>query len=272
MNADTTPGTETDPPVLFDATRAGVGIISLNRPQKHNAFNPDVIARLSELFDELRSTDSIRVVLIKGEGKSFSAGADIDWMKYAGDYTHGDNEEDAGVMAEMLHRLYALPQPTIALVNGPAVGGGLGLIAASDIAVAVKTAKFRFSEVHLGLTPATISPYVVEAVGPRMARALFTTGESFDAAQAEKMGLVHYVVEDEAALAGMSEHLVKLVFKGAPGAVAAAKKLVQDVMWREIDHHLRHDTSRRIADRRSSDEGKEGLAAFLEKRRPYWAE
>ena len=152
----------------------------------------------------------------------------------------------------------------------PAVGGGLGLIAASNIAVAVKSAKFRFSEVHLGLTPATISPYVVEAVGPRMARALFMTGESFDATYAEKIGLVHYVVDDEAALAEVSEHLVNLVFKGAPGAVAAAKKLVNDVMWREIDHTLRHETSRRIADRRMSDEGQEGLAAFLEKRKPVW--
>lgn len=271
MNADITRAGEENPPVLFDATRAGVGVVSLNRPEKHNAFNPDVIARLSDLFDELRSTDTIRVVLIKGEGKSFSAGADIDWMRRAGDYTHGDNVQDADAMAEMLHRLHTLPMPTIALVNGPAVGGGLGLIAACDLAVAVKTAMFRFSEVNLGLTPATISPYVVEAMGPRMARALFVTGENFDAAYAEKIGLVHYVVEDEAALAEMSEHLVRLIFRGAPGAVAAAKKLVNDVMWREIDHDLRHDTAQRIADRRMSDEGQEGLAAFLEKRKPGWA-
>lgn len=267
-NTQTTKDSET--PVLFDATRAGVGIISLNRPEKHNAFNPDVIARLADLFDELRGSDGIRVVLIKGEGKSFSAGADIDWMRHAGNYTHDDNQEDATGMAEMLHRLHHLPMPTIALVNGAAVGGGLGLIAACDIAVAVKTAKFRFSEVHLGLTPATISPYVVEALGPRMTRALFVTGESFDAAFAEKIGLVHYVVADEAELAEKSEYLVNLIFKGAPGAVRDAKRLVNDVMWREIDAELRHDTARRIADRRMTEEGQEGLAAFLDKRAPRW--
>ncbi len=259
-------------PVLFDATRAGVGVITLNRPEIHNAFNPDVIAHLNDLLEELRGQDHIRVVLLKGAGKSFSAGADLNWMRHAGDWTHDDNEKDANGMAEMLARLRGLPQPTIALVHGPAIAGGMGLVAASDIVVATRNAIFGLSEVHLGLTPATISPYVIEAVGPRMARALFVTGERFDAKYAEKIGLVHYVVEDQDALADMEEHLVKLVFKGAPGAIRAAKDLVEDVKFREIDKHMRGLTSKRIADRRASDEGKEGLDAFLNKRKPGWQE
>lgn len=258
-------------PVLFDATRAGVGIVTLNRPEKHNAFNPEVIEHLSDLFGELRGQDGLRAVLIRGAGKSFSAGADFTWMKAAGHYTHADNQEDAQALADMLHRLATLPQPTIALVNGTAVGGGLGLIAACDIAVAVKSAMFRFSEVHLGITPATISPYVVDAIGPRYAKALFMTGESFDADFAHQIGLVQYVVEDSDALADEEERLVQLIFKGAPGAVRAAKELVAAVKYREIDGHLRKDTAVRIADRRSSDEGKEGLSAILEKRTPKWA-
>jgi len=263
---------QAESPILFDATRAGVGVVTLNRPDRHNAFNPDVIERLSVLFDELRGQDGIRAVLIEGAGKSFSAGADLEWMKAAGDYTHDDNLEDAKALAEMLRLLRELPKPTIALVNGAAVGGGLGLIAACDIAVAVKEAQFRFSEVALGLTPATISPYVIEAIGARWAKALFMTGQPFDAVTAERIGLVHYVVADRAGLAQKSEELVGAIFRAAPGAVAAAKDLVNDVAHKPIDGGLRHDTARRIADRRSSEEGREGLAAFLDKRKPRWAE
>ncbi len=257
-------------PVLFDATPAGVGIITLNRPDKHNAFNPEVIEHLIDLLGELKGQDGLRAVLVKGAGKSFSAGADLEWMKSAGHYTHADNVEDALALADMLHRLATLPQPTIALVNGAAVGGGLGMIAACDIAVAVKAAQFRFSEVHLGLTPATISPYVVEAIGPRWAKALFVSGESFDAAFAHRIGLVQFVVEDMEGLAAEEERLVQQLFKGAPGAIADAKRLIDDVKWREIDHGLRKDTANRIADRRASEEGKDGLTAFLEKTVPDW--
>ncbi len=259
-------------PVLFDATRAGVGVITLNRPEKHNAFNPDVIEHLTTLFEELRGQDGIRMVFLKGAGKSFSAGADLDWMRHAADWTHDDNQKDAAALAEMLHKLHSLPMPTIALVDGHAIAGGMGLVSACDIVVATKKAQFGLSEVHLGLTPATISPYVIEAVGPRMARALFVTGERFDVAFGEKIGLVHYAVEDADALAEMEEYLAKLIFKGAPGAITDAKKLVDEVMWREMDSHMRHDTAKRIADRRASDEGKEGLSAYLEKRKPKWAE
>lgn len=259
-------------PVLFDATRAGVGVITLNRPEKHNAFNPDVIAHLTDLFEELRGQDHLRVVIIKGSGKSFSAGADLEWMRAAGDWTHSDNVEDAEALANMLHKLHSLPMPTIALVQGPAIAGGMGIVAACDIVVAMKGAMFGLSEVHLGLSPATISPYVIEAVGPRMARALFATGERFEAGYAEKMGLVHYLVNDQDEMADMEEHLVKLIFKGAPGAITDALELVDDVKYREINKDLRKMTAKRIADRRMSEEGKEGLQAFLDKRKPKWAE
>ncbi len=259
-------------PVLFDATPAGVGIITLNRPKMHNAFNPDVIERLSDLMEELRGQDNIRVVLLKGAGKSFSAGADLNWMRHAGDWTHDDNQEDAGGMADMLHRLRNLPMPTIALVHGPAIAGGMGLVSACDTVVATKKAIFGLSEVHLGLTPATISPYVIEAIGPRWARTLFTTGMRFDADFARDIGLVHFVVENGDALADKEEELVNLIFKGAPSAIHEAKKLVEAVKFREIDKHIRQVTSKLIADQRSSEDGKEGLDAFLNKRKPRWAE
>jgi methylglutaconyl-CoA hydratase len=170
----------------------------------------------------------------------------------------------------VLGKLHSLPQLTIAAVHGAAMGGGAGLVAACDVAVALKSASFRFSEVRLGLTPAVISPYVVAAIGPRWTRALFATGEGFDGAYAEKIGLVHYAVEDEAELEATLEHLAKLVFHAAPGAVAESKKLVDDVYGRPIDGALAHLTAKRIAGRRASAEGKEGVAAFLEKRTPSW--
>lgn len=258
--------------VLLNVTPAGAAIVTLNRPDKHNAFNADVIARLSDIFETLRANEQVRIVFLRGAGKSFSAGADLEWMKAAADWTHEDNVQDAMGLAHMLKRLYQLPQTTVALVQGAAMGGGAGLMAACDIAVAVKDAKIRFSEVRLGLTPATISPFVVRAIGPRWARALFATGEGFDGAYAEKIGLAQYTVESADELDDMMEHLAQLAFHTAPGAVRAAKDLVDDVFGKEIDEHLLHRCAKNIADRRASEEGREGLAAFLEKRKPYWAE
>jgi methylglutaconyl-CoA hydratase len=258
--------------VLLDVTRAGVAIITLNRPEKHNAFNADIIARLSDIFETLRANAEVRVVFIRGAGKSFSAGADLEWMRAAADWTHADNVEDALGLARMLHRLHDLPQFTVALVHGAAMGGGAGLMAACDAAVAVKDAKIRFSEVRLGLTPATISPFVVRAVGPRWAKALFATGEGFDGVYAEKMGLAQYTVDTVDELDDMMEHLAELVFHTAPGAVADSKALVDMVAEHDLDDGLLRKTAHLIADRRASDEGREGLAAFLEKRKPYWAE
>lgn len=258
--------------VLFNTTRAGVAVVTLNRPKVHNAFNPDVIARLSDVFETLRSADGVRVVMIDGAGPSFSAGADLAWMRAAADYTQSDNREDAGGMAQMLHRLHTLPQVTIALVHGAAMAGGCGLLSACDIAVATKTASFALSEVRLGIIPAVISPYVIRAIGARAAHRYFLTAERFDAATAHALGLVHVVVEDNNGLAAEAERLVQQVFTCAPGAIHAAKELIAAVEGRPIDSHIMADTSRRIAERRASDEAKEGLSAFLEKRKPKWAE
>lgn len=256
--------------VQLDVTRAGVAVITLNRPDRHNAFNADVVARLSDIFETLRTNAQVRIVFLRGAGRSFSAGADLEWMKAAADWTHSDNEEDALGLARMLHRLHDLPQITVALVHGAAMGGGAGLMAACDIAVAVRDAKIRFSEVRLGLTPATISPFVVRAIGPRYARALFITGEGFDGEFAHKIGLAQYVVGSAEELDDMMEHIARLAFDAAPGAVRDAKALVDMVSGEDIDDGLMRKTAHKIADRRVSDEGREGLAAFLEKRKPYW--
>ncbi|MEL7129778.1 MAG: enoyl-CoA hydratase-related protein [Pseudomonadota bacterium] len=257
--------------IMLDATPDGVAVVTLNRPEKHNAFNAIVIEELADAFETLRGEDHLRLVILRGAGKSFSAGADLDWMKSAANYTQRENEADAVQLAEMLRKLYELPQTTLALVQGAAMGGGAGLVAACDVAIALKGTKFRFSEVRLGLTPATISPFVVQAIGPSWARALFVTGESFDAAYAEKIGLVHYTAADDEEMLALEEHIAKLAFAAAPGAVADAKDLVRDVAGMPISETLGHETARRIAARRASDEGREGLAAFLEKRKPGWA-
>lgn len=256
--------------IKLDVTRAGVAVVTLNRPDVHNAFNAELIAELTDVFAMISDQPGIRMMILRGEGKSFSAGADLHWMKLAALNTREDNETDAERLAEMLQRLYEMPQMTLALVQGAAMGGGAGLVAACDVAIAMAGTKFAFSEVRLGLTPATISPFVIEAIGPRWARALFVTAEGFDAAYAEKIGLVQYVAQTADEMAELEEHIAKLVFSAAPGAVADAKKLVRDVSGRPIDTDLGRKTARRIAARRASEEGKEGVSAFLEKRPPSW--
>ncbi|HEX8903004.1 enoyl-CoA hydratase-related protein [Vitreimonas sp.] len=261
----------TDPSsVLLDVSRNGVAVVTLNRPDKRNAFDELLIAGLADTFETLKGADHVRVVFLRGAGQTFCAGADIDWMRRAAELTELGNETDALTLARMLQHLHELPQLTVALVHGAAMGGGAGLVAACDVAVAVKSTKFAFSEVKLGLTPATISPYVVEAIGPRWAKALFATAEAFDAAFAEKIGLVQYAVEDAEGLDQMMLHLTDLALAAAPGAVKDAKALVRYVAGHKIDDNLAKETARRIAARRGSDEGKEGLAAFLEKRKPEW--
>lgn len=262
--------TSSPEPVLLDVSPEGVAMVTLNRPEKRNAFDELMIAGLSETFETLRGADHVRVVFVRGAGESFCAGADIDWMRRAAQFTEQGNETDALALARMLQHLHALPQLTVALVHGAAMGGGAGLAAACDIAVALRGASFRFSEVRLGLTPATIAPYVVEAVGARWARALFASAEGFDGSFAERIGLVQYVVDTEAELQGMMEHFADLALAAAPGAAADAKALVSYVAGHKIDENLAKETARRIAQRRISAEGKEGLAAFLEKRKPEW--
>lgn len=273
-------------PVELEVSSEGIAVLTLNRPAKRNAFDELMIANLSEHFETLKGADHVRAVFIRGAGETFCAGADIDWMKRGGERTEEDNEADALALARMLKHLHDLPQLTVALVHGAAMGGGAGLVAACDVAVAVNNTQFRFSEVRLGLTPATISPYVVEAIGPRWAKALFATAESFDGAYAERIGLVQYTVDDAAGLTKMMEHLSDLAMAAAPGAVADAKALVRFLVddatrprtlvpqsvvpHHAIDEHVMKETARRIAKRRASSEGREGLKAFLEKRKPEW--
>ncbi|MBA3068779.1 MAG: enoyl-CoA hydratase/isomerase family protein [Hyphomonas sp.] len=256
--------------IKLDVTRAGVAIVTLHRPDVHNAFNAELIAELTDVFAMISDQPGIRMMILRGEGKSFSAGADLEWMKLASTHSRDDNETDAMRLAEMLQRLYEMPQMTLALVQGAAMGGGAGLVAACDVAIAMASAQFRFSEVRLGLTPATISPFVIQAIGPRWARALFVTGEEFDAAYAEKIGLIQYVAQTADEMTDLEEHIARLVFAAAPGAVADSKKLVRDFAGKPIDRDVSQRTAKRIAARRTSDEGKEGVSAFLEKRPPSW--
>jgi methylglutaconyl-CoA hydratase len=256
--------------VLVDATPAGIATVTINRAVKKNAFNAEVIGALREAFETLEGADGVRVVFVTGAGGTFSAGADIEWMRAAADHTEADNRDDAMQMAIMLKHLHDLPALTVALVEGVAFGGGAGLAAACDMAIATAGARFAFSEVKLGLIAATISPYVIAAIGQRRARSLFATGRAFDAAAAREFGLIDEVVADSAALTAARDKIVREIMACAPGAVAQSKRLVEHVAGREIDHGLMEETAHRIARARSSPEGREGTRAFLERRRPSW--
>jgi methylglutaconyl-CoA hydratase len=257
--------------VVVEATPDGAVTVLINRAARRNAFDAETIGALHEAFETLQSQDGVRVVFVRGAGGTFSAGADLDWMRDAADWDEADNRDDALGLARMLKALHDIPCLTVALVEGAAMGGGVGLIAACDTAVAAKDARFAFSEVRLGLTPATISPYVVEAIGARNARALFAMGLPFDAADALNIGLVHRLVADGAGLDRARDWIAGEVRNTAPGAVSAAKELVRYVEGRAIDHKLLEETAERIAARRVSDEGREGVRAFLERRKPGWS-
>lgn len=258
--------------VVLEATQDGIATVTINRPDKKNAFNSEVIGALHETFETLKDADGVRLVFLTGAGDAFSAGADLDWMRSAADWSESDNREDAMALAVMLKALHDLPQLTVALIDGPAFGGGAGLAAACDMAIATERSLFAFSEVKLGLTPATISPYVIRAIGPRTATLLFATGRAFKADEALKIGLVQDVVADAAAFEAIRADLTAAIKLCAPGAVAEAKELVADIEGAEIDHGMMEETARRIAARRVSEEGQEGVRAFLEKRKPGWAE
>jgi methylglutaconyl-CoA hydratase len=255
--------------VLLDVDEAGVAQVTINRPEKKNAFDAEVIAGLHRTFETLHGADNLRAVFLRGAGGTFSAGADLDWMREQAGQPEADNRADAMNLARMLKALHDVPALTVALVEGAAMGGGAGLVAACDMAIATPNAVFAFSEVRLGLTPATISPYVIAAIGPRKARALFATGARFDAAFAREIGLVDEVAEN---LDEERQRLVSVMRACAPGAVGEAKRLVDYVHGRSIDRGLMEETARRIASQRASLEGREGLAAFLERRRPNWAQ
>jgi methylglutaconyl-CoA hydratase len=256
--------------VQFEGTPEGVVTVWINRAAKKNAFDSTTIAALHQAFETLHGQDAVRIIFVRGRGGNFSAGADLDWMREAADLTEDDNHEDALAMARMLKQLYDLRPLTVALVEGGAFGGGAGLVAACDMAIAVQDAQFAFSEVKLGLIAATVSPYVVRAIGPRLARSLFATARLFDAPYGEKIGLIDQVVADAAALEAAQAKLSADIMACAPGAVAASKDLVEFVAEHGLDNHVLDETARRIARARVSDEGREGIAAFLEKRKASW--
>lgn len=266
------PDAEDAPAVLLDATRAGVAVITLNRPKQRNAFGPELIIALSDIFETLHGADHVRAVFLRGAGGAFCAGADLSWMAESADWLEDDNREDAMRLAIMLKRLHDLPQLTVALVEGSAFGGGAGLVAACDYAIALEDARFAFSEVKLGLTPATISPYVVRAIGPRNARQLFATGRVFSAVEAQRYGLVQEVVAHADDFRDRIQALAETMAGCAPEAVHDAKRLADEVYDRPLDHGLLEFTATAIARRRTSTEGREGVAAFLNKRKPTWAQ
>ncbi len=241
----------------------------MNRPQVHNAFNEQVIAQLGAAFGALATDATVRVVLLAGEGRSFSAGADLDWMRRAAEFSEEDNRGDAAALAAMLRAVAECPRPVVARVQGSALGGGAGLVAAADIAVASESAIFGFTEVRLGLVPATIAPHVVEKIGPGRALPLFLTGERFDSAQALAIGLVHRVVPD-GELDSAVEQVIDALLSGGPQAQQACKQLVRRVAAADGGSGVDAYTADLIARLRSGDEGREGVHAFLEKRSASW--
>ena len=246
-----------------------VATLTLNRPEVRNAFNDDLIAELTTAFTMLGTRDDVRCIVLAAEGKAFCAGADLNWMRRMADYSRDENLADAGKLAEMLHVLYTCPKPTIARVQGDVYAGGCGLVAACDMAVSADTAGYCLSEVKLGLIPATISPYVIRAMGARAAHRYCLTAERFDAAEALRIGFVHAVVPADALDAKVAELAAALV-NASPAAVKACKRLVQDVAGRDIDAALMRATVEGIADIRASAEGREGVQSFLGKRSPAW--
>jgi len=260
--------TETHDAVSVVQDGRGVATVTLSRPAVHNAFDDALIARLTETFTALGRDASVRVVVLEAEGKSFSAGADINWMRRMAGYSREENLSDAKALAGMLEAIDRCPHPVVALVQGAAFGGGVGLVAACDIAIGSTNATFSLSEVKLGIIPAVISPYVLAAIGPRAARRYMLTGERFDAEEAHRIGLLHDVVGREE-LTGAGALMVETLLTAGPGAQAAVKDLIRTVSFRD-PATVMDETAGRIASIRASNEGQEGLSAFLEKRKPAW--
>ncbi len=261
----------TNKTVLLEQDSDGIAWVTLNRPDLHNAFDEMMIQKLRDIFMQLGNDNHCRAVVLRGAGKSFSAGADLDWMKRAADFSHNQNLADAEYLAAMLNSLFELNKLTIACVQGFAMGGGLGLLSCCDVVIAHEEATFALSEVKLGLIPATISPYVIMAMGGRNAKRYFQTGERFKSHRAKALGLVHEVVatDDE-----MTEELNKILDHmrtNGPYAMREAKRLVMDYADQPLSAKIMQDSAERIAAIRARGEAKEGLNAFLEKRKPNWS-
>jgi methylglutaconyl-CoA hydratase len=249
--------------------RDGVATLWLNRPDKHNAFDDGIIAELTAACERVAADPTLRVMVLASTGRNFSAGADLGWMQRMAEYSYQDNLRDARALANLMQTLDTLPQATIARVQGAAFGGAVGLVSCCDMAVATPAARFCLSEVKLGLIPATISPYVIAAIGPRAARRYFTTAETFSAESACQLGLVSELA-DEDALDQTVAQWVETILANGPQAVTAAKQLVSEVAGKPVDATLINHTCERIASIRVSTEGQQGLQAFLQKRSPDW--
>ena len=247
-----------------------IGLVTMNRPERHNAFDDQLIAELTEVLRSMEAEDGIRLIVLAGAGKSFSAGADLNWMKRMAGFSKEENLRDAMGLGALMRTLAHLRKPTIARVHGAAYGGGVGLVACCDIAVASQAATFSFSEARLGLVPAVISPYIIAAIGERAARRYFITAERFEAAEAWRLGLVHELAASEDELDEKIGFIVDALLACGPVAQREAKELIRAVAGRPVMSEVIQDTAERIAKIRSSPEGREGVAAFLEKRRPAW--
>ncbi|WP_299078460.1 enoyl-CoA hydratase/isomerase family protein [uncultured Paraglaciecola sp.] len=255
--------------VLFEIDNRGVATVTLNQPEIHNAFDDKLIVKLTEIFTQIHNNDDIRVMVLASSGKNFCAGADLNWMQRMATYSYEQNLTDANALATMFFTLNNLNKPTIAKVQGAAFGGGVGLVACCDMAIASKLSRFCLSEVKLGLIPATISPYVIDAIGARLARRYFTTAEVFSAMRARRIGLLSEAVTEEeleSTVASLIEHLLK----NSPAAIREAKQLIFSVQNQPVTAELLASTSEKIAEIRVSEEGQEGLNAFLEKRPANW--
>ncbi|KPJ74308.1 enoyl-CoA hydratase [candidate division TA06 bacterium DG_78] len=258
------------PKTLIYEVKNNTAHVTLNRPEVHNAFNDTMINEVSTVFDDIEKRSDIRVVVLTGEGKSFCAGADLNWMKRVKDYSYEENLKESLDLAEMLYKIYASSKPTIARVNGTAIGGGTGLVAVCDIAIAASNAKFSFSEVKLGLIPACISPYVVKKCGEGRCREFFLTGKRLTADKACAAGLINQVVPLEE-IDKVIEELVTQLISSGPAAIKKCKELLRRVPEMSLEEAKKY-TAEVIAQLRISDEGQEGMNSFLEKRRPKWSE
>lgn len=255
--------------VLSQVDADGNAAVVLNRPEVHNAFDPEMVDALTSTLRQLESRAEVRAIVLTGAGKNFCAGADIEQMKRSATYTREQNLELARATSLMLQTLYALQKPTIACVRGAVRGGGVGLVSACDIALAERGATFRLSEVKLGIIPAMISPYVIAAMGERMAHRYMLSGEEFDAAEAYRIGLLHDICE-ELELNVVVGRMLRQLHSSGPRAVAAIKKLIPEIAAAPIDDAVSEKTAQRIAEVRTTPEAQEGLGAFLEKRKPHW--
>ncbi|WP_027853160.1 enoyl-CoA hydratase/isomerase family protein [Marinobacterium litorale] len=258
--------------VLLEISDRGVAQLTLNRPEVHNAFDDSIIAALIEALEATDRDPAVRVLVLRSNGRNFSAGADLAWMKRMANNSHQENLDDAGRLARLMEALNNHSKPTIALVQGAAYGGAVGLAACCDIVIATEQSQFCLSEVKIGLIPAVISPYVVRAIGERLARRYFLSAESFSAQVAAETGLVHEIVADAALLDDACHRIIRQLRRNSPQAMSAAKQLIFAVSDKPIDSDVIADTARRIADIRISAEGQEGLGAFLGKRPPNWIE